>query len=113
MKPPVARKIPHAVTVHDHTRVDEYFWLRNREDPDVVAYLEAENAYALEAMKHTTAERDTIYHEMVARIQETDTSVPSERVPRTVTRLRWSGDSLLVVRRTSTPRSCAKSGALT
>jgi oligopeptidase B len=79
MKPPVARKIPHAVTVHDHTRVDEYFWLRNREDPDVVAYLEAENAYALEAMKHTTAERDTIYHEMVARIQETDTSVPVAR----------------------------------
>jgi oligopeptidase B len=79
MKPPIARKIPRAVTVHDHTRIDEYFWLRNREDPDVVAYLEAENAYAEQALAHTTAERDTLFHEMVARIQETDSSVPVAR----------------------------------
>lgn len=79
MKPPIARKIPHTVTVHDHTRVDEYFWLRNREDADVAAYLEAENAYAAEVFAHTTGERDTIYHEMVARIQETDSSVPVAR----------------------------------
>lgn len=79
MKPPVAPKIPHTVTLHDHTRVDEYFWLRNREDAGVVAYLEAENAYAAQALAHTTGERDTIYREMVARIQETDSSVPVAR----------------------------------
>src|SRR5262249_1681588 len=79
MKPPVAKKIAHTTSLHDHTRVDEFFWLRNREDPDVVAYLEAENAYAAAILERSTPERDDIYHEMVARIQETDSSVPVAR----------------------------------
>ncbi len=79
MKPPVARKIPHETSLHDHTRVDEFFWLRNREDPGVAAYLEAENAYAAAVFERTTSERDTIYREMLARIQETDSSVPVAR----------------------------------
>ncbi|HKW13748.1 MAG TPA: oligopeptidase B, partial [Candidatus Krumholzibacteria bacterium] len=79
MKPPVAKKIPHETVLHDHTRVDEFFWLRHREDPDVVAYLEAENAFAAASFERTTPERDTIYREMVARIQETDSSVPVAR----------------------------------
>jgi oligopeptidase B len=79
MKPPIARKIPREISLHDHTRVDEYFWLREREEPDVVAYLEAENAYADELLKQSAVERDAIYHEMVARIQETDASVPVVR----------------------------------
>jgi oligopeptidase B len=79
MKPPVAKQIPHTTSLHDHTRVDEFFWLRHREDPDVVAYLEAENAYAAAILNRTTPERDTIYREMVARIQETDSSVPVAR----------------------------------
>jgi oligopeptidase B len=79
MNAPVAKKIPHQIALHDHARTDEFFWLRNREDPDVVAYLEAENAYATALLEMSSAERDAIYHEMVARIQETDASVPVAR----------------------------------
>jgi oligopeptidase B len=79
MRPPIAKKIAHETVLHDHTRVDEFFWLRHREDPDVVAYLEAENAYAAASFERTTPERDAIYREMVARIQETDSSVPVAR----------------------------------
>ncbi|HEX6790790.1 MAG TPA: S9 family peptidase [Candidatus Krumholzibacteria bacterium] len=79
MKPPVARKIPHAVTMHDHTRIDEYHWLRDRENADVIAHLNAENAYADALLASSVAERDEIYAEMVARIQETDSSVPARR----------------------------------
>jgi oligopeptidase B len=79
MKPPVAKQIPHTTSLHDHTRVDEFFWLRHREDPDVAAYLEAENAYAAAILGRSTPERDAIYREMVARIQETDSSVPVAR----------------------------------
>ena len=43
--PPVAKIVPHSMTVHGDTRVDNYFWLRDRKDPDTIAYLEAENAY--------------------------------------------------------------------
>ena len=46
-KPPVARKRPHRLTTHGHTRIDNYYWLRDdeRKDPEVLAYLEAENAW--------------------------------------------------------------------
>jgi oligopeptidase B len=60
-------------------RIDEYHWLRNREDPDVLAYLQAENAYADALLKNTEVKRRAIYEEMVARIQETDSSVPVVR----------------------------------
>ena len=43
--PPVAKIVPKEITVHGDTRVDNYFWLRDRSDPDVIAYLEAENRY--------------------------------------------------------------------
>ena len=45
MPPPVAPEHPHPVTLHGDTRVDDYFWLRERQNPEVIAYLEAENAY--------------------------------------------------------------------
>jgi oligopeptidase B len=79
MMPPIAKKVPHEISLHDHTRADEYYWLRDRENPDVVAYLEAENAYANALLKKSEAQRETIYREMVARIQETDSSVPVTR----------------------------------
>lgn len=79
MNAPIAKKIPHEVSLHGHTRVDEYHWLRDRERTDVVAHLSAENAYADELLKNSERDRNAIYEEMVARIQETDSSVPAAR----------------------------------
>ena len=77
--PPVAQKNSHVDTVLNHERSDEYFWLRDRENPDVIAYLEAENAYTAEVMKHTEKLQEKIYDEIVGRIKETDLSVPVKR----------------------------------
>ena len=76
MPPPVAQKQPHAVTVHGDTRVDDYFWLRQKESPEVRAYLEAENAYTDDFMSPTAELQKTLYDEIVGRIQETDQSAP-------------------------------------
>jgi len=73
---PVARRQPHSITTHGDIRVDDYHWLRERTDPDVIAYLEAENAYTDAAMAHTHALQQTLYREMRNRIQERDQSVP-------------------------------------
>ena len=62
--------------VHGDRRVDEYFWMRDRTDPEVAAYLEAENAYADAVMKPTEPFQAALYREMLGRIQETDLSVP-------------------------------------
>src|ERR1700676_2739317 len=77
--PPVAKIVPHSMTVHGDTRIDNYFWLRDRKDPDTIAYLEAENAYTKEKMQHTEALQATLYGEMLGRIQQTDLSVPVKR----------------------------------
>lgn len=79
MKPPVAQRIPREITVHGNTHVDDYHWLRERDDPEVRAYLEAENAYADVILEPTRTLRDALYEELVARIQETDASVPEKR----------------------------------
>ena len=65
--------------MHDHTRSDEFFWLRDREDPAVMEYLQQENAYADALLAASRGQREAIYREMVARIQETDSSVPVPR----------------------------------
>ncbi|PKK82345.1 MAG: oligopeptidase B [candidate division Zixibacteria bacterium HGW-Zixibacteria-1] len=75
-KPPVAVKVVHADTVLTHERVDNYFWLRDKENPDVIAYLETENAYTEQMMKHTKALQESLYDEILGRIKETDLSVP-------------------------------------
>jgi oligopeptidase B len=75
----VARVNPKVHTLHGETRVDDYFWLRDRSDPEVIAYLEAENSYTAAVMRHTEALQEHLYHEMRGRIKETDLSVP-ERV---------------------------------
>jgi len=76
MKPPVAKRVPRITSRHDRRIRDDYGWLRDRDDPDVRAYLEAENAYTEAAMRHTEALQRTLYAEMLGRIKETDRSVP-------------------------------------
>ena len=75
-EPPVARAVPRATTVHGETRMDEYFWIRNREDPEVLAHLEAENAYTAAVMRPTEPLQERLFAEMRGRIKETDLSVP-------------------------------------
>ena len=76
MAPPVAAKVPHTVVFHGETLEDDYFWLREKDDPGVTAYLTAENAYAEAAMAGTGQVQERLYKEMLARIKETDLSVP-------------------------------------
>jgi len=78
-EPPVARAVPRSSTLHGEIRVDEYFWLRHREDPEVLAYLEAENRYTEAVMRPTEPLQDKLFAEMRGRIKETDLSVP-ERI---------------------------------
>lgn len=74
--PPVAPKRRTTQTVAGETLVDDYGWLRERDNPAVISYLEAENRYTERMMAHTEALQKELYEEMVARIQETDLSVP-------------------------------------
>ncbi len=74
--PPVAKKIPHVTEVNGHKLVDNYFWLREKTNPEVRAYLEAENAYTDAVMKPTEAFQKKLYDEMVSRVKETDVEVP-------------------------------------
>ncbi|MGG6298247.1 S9 family peptidase [Leptolyngbya sp. AN02str] len=76
LNPPIADKRPYVHTLHGDSRDDPYFWMRDRTDPAVMAYLEAENAYTEAFMQPTEALQHTLYKEMLARIQETDLSVP-------------------------------------
>jgi oligopeptidase B len=74
--PPVAKKIPKITKIHGHILVDNYYWLRDKKNPEVRAYLEAENAYADTVMKPTEALQKRLYDEMLSRIKETDVEVP-------------------------------------
>ncbi|MBI3661718.1 MAG: S9 family peptidase [Acidobacteria bacterium] len=74
--PPVARKIPRETVLHGETLVDDYCWLREKTHPEVVAYLEAENAYTAAVMKPTAALQESLYKEMLGRIKQTNLSVP-------------------------------------
>jgi oligopeptidase B len=76
MKPPVADKRPKELTIHGDTRVDNYFWMNNREDTSVISYLIAENAYTDEIMKDTKELQEKLYNEIIGRIKQTDESVP-------------------------------------
>ncbi|UOY06284.1 S9 family peptidase [Muricauda sp. SCSIO 64092] len=75
-KPPIAKKIPKALEKHGDVRIDPYYWLNERENPDVIAYLEAENSYYREMTAHTKEFQGTLFQEMKSRIKEDDTSVP-------------------------------------
>jgi oligopeptidase B len=76
LKPPVATVKPKIDTLHGDIRTDNYFWIREKTNPDVIAYLNAENEYTTARMKHTEALQQKLYDEMLGRIKETDVSVP-------------------------------------
>ena len=75
-QPPIAKIVPHRLEQHGQARIDNYYWLKERTNPEVVAYLEAENAWAAQAMKHTEALQETLFNEMVGRLKQDDSSVP-------------------------------------
>ena len=74
--PPKAPRIHNQTTLHGVTLTDDYAWLRNKDNPDTVAYLEAENAYAEAVMAPEAALREQLYNEMLSHIKQTDVSVP-------------------------------------
>ena len=76
VKPPIAATKPHTLEKFGLARSDDYYWLRERENPEVIAYLEAENAYTNAMMAPTEALQQTIFDEIVARIPQSDESVP-------------------------------------
>ncbi|WP_415975548.1 S9 family peptidase [Rhodococcus sp. 077-4] len=75
--PPVAKKVPHERTHHGDTFIDNYEWLRAKEDPEVIAYLESENAYTEQQTAGLESLRGKIFDEIKSRTQETDLSVPT------------------------------------
>jgi len=74
--PPPAAKKPKIEVMHGDTRVDNYFWLREKTNPEVVSHLKAENAYAEQMLAETKPLQEQLYKEMLGRIKETDLSVP-------------------------------------
>src|SRR5213595_1766812 len=79
LKPPLAKIVPEALSHNGDTRVDNYFWMRDRNDPDTIVYLERENAYTRARMQHTEDLQAGLYKEMLGRIKQTDTSAPVRR----------------------------------
>ena len=75
-EPPIAAVRPHAMTMHGHTRIDNYYWLNERENPEVIAYLEAENQYVDACLKHTEPLQEQLFKEITSRIKHDDNSVP-------------------------------------
>jgi oligopeptidase B len=74
--PPVAKKVPKVTEINGRKLVDNYFWLRDKQNPEVKAYLEAENAYTDAVLKPTAPLQTKLYDEMLGRIKETDVDVP-------------------------------------
>ncbi|WP_417668786.1 S9 family peptidase [Pseudoalteromonas tetraodonis] len=76
--PPIAKKVPYEMTIHGDTRIDDYYWMRDdeRKDPEVLSYLEAENAYTDEMLAHTKTLQTSLFEELKGRIQKDDDSVP-------------------------------------
>lgn len=76
-QPPTLKKIPTKMTIHDHTRVDDYYWLKQRENPEVVDYLNRENSYTDRQMAHTAKLQNRLFEEMKGRMKQDDSSVPA------------------------------------
>ena len=79
MQAPRAKKVPKELKIHGDTRIDNYFWLNDRENPEVIDYLNAENDYGKEVMKPTEKLQEELYEEMVSRIKKDDESVPYKK----------------------------------
>jgi oligopeptidase B len=78
-QPPIAKRVPSERVHHGDTVVDEYAWLQNKDDPETITYLEAENAFTEESTAHLSGLRDTLFNEIKARTRETDLSVPTRK----------------------------------
>lgn len=78
-QPPMANKQPKELTTHGHTRIDNYYWLNERENPEVIAYLNAENAYSKKVMADTEELQEELFDEIVSRIKQTEESVPYKK----------------------------------
>jgi oligopeptidase B len=76
VSPPIAKVVPHRLDAHGHVRTDDYYWLKEREDPEVIGYLKAENEYLDKVMKHTEELQHELFEEITGRIKKDDTSVP-------------------------------------
>lgn len=77
-QPPVAKKVAHEMTIHDDTRVDNYYWMRDdsRTDPEILSHLEAENAYKEAMLADTKSLQEKLYNEMVSRLEKDKSTVP-------------------------------------
>ncbi len=75
----MVKKIPTRLETHGHVRVDDYYWLRERDNPEVIRYLSQENDFAAKAMVHTQEFEKKLFEEIKARIKQTDLSVPYKR----------------------------------
>lgn len=74
--PPVAKKSPKKLVVHNDVRLDNYFWLNNKNNQEVIDYLNSENDYTNKIMEHTKGFQESLFEEMKGRIKEDDQSVP-------------------------------------
>ena len=79
LKPPATKKIPKTFTEHGTTRTDDYFWLSDPKDSAVIDHLKEENTYTMAYMKHTEDLQKKIYDELVARIDQKASSLPTKR----------------------------------
>ena len=75
--PPIAKRVPTSRTHHGDVFVDPYEWLRDKDNPEVISYLEAENAYTETQTAHLSELSESIFNEIKARTKETDLSVPT------------------------------------
>jgi oligopeptidase B len=75
-EPPEAKKERKELTIHGHTRIDNYFWLNQKDDPAVIKYLEDENSYTDEVLGHTKKLQERLFNEITGRIKQDDQSVP-------------------------------------
>lgn len=76
MFPPVAPRRSHRLEAHGDVRIDDYYWLRDRDDPEVLAYLRSENEYVDECLGHSRERQNALFNEIKGRIKQTDVSVP-------------------------------------
>src|SRR6056297_4100705 len=79
MQPPDARKKPKELTIHGDTRMDNYYWLNQRDNPEVLDYLRNENEYTEAVLKPTEDLQNKLFEEMKSRIKEDDSSVPYKK----------------------------------
>jgi oligopeptidase B len=79
MQPPHAAKLAHHIEIHGDTIVDDYFWLRDRDNPHTMEYLKAENEYTEQVLKPHAELRESLFQELKARVKEDDNSVPVKK----------------------------------